>query len=110
MLVGDTESPFGTGRNGAVPGHRIAGKTGTSQDNLSVAFVGYTPQYAASVMVYNPKVRERVRGFGGGIPATIWRNAIAPILAGQPAVPFTAPAPAPARASAPAPAAAPSAD
>ena len=110
VLVGDTESPFGTGRNGAVPGHRIAGKTGTSQDNLSVAFVGYTPQYAASVMVYNPKERERVRGFGGGIPATIWRNAIAPILAGQPAVPFTAPAPAPARASAPAPAAAPSAD
>ena len=103
VLVGDTESPFGTGRNAAVPGHRIAGKTGTSQDNLSVAFVGYTPQYAASVMVYNPKERERVRGFGGGMPATIWRNAMAPILAGQPAVPFTAPVPEPA----PAPEAAP---
>ncbi|MGY1679624.1 transglycosylase domain-containing protein [Geodermatophilus sp. SYSU D01176] len=96
VLVGDTESPFGTGRNAAVPGHRIAGKTGTSQDNLSVAFVGYTPQYTASVMVYNPKAREQVRGFGGGMPATIWRNAMTPVLAGQPAVPFTAPAPAPA--------------
>jgi len=95
VLVGDTESPFGTGRNAAIPGHRVAGKTGTSQDNLSVAFVGYTPQYAASVMIYNPKEQERVRGFGGGMPATIWRNAMGPILAGQPAVPFTEPAPAP---------------
>jgi membrane peptidoglycan carboxypeptidase len=109
VLVGDTESPFGTGRNGAVPGHDIAGKTGTSQDNLSVAFVGYTPQYAASVMVYNPKEREQVRGFGGGIPATIWRNAMSPILAGQPAVPFSAPASAPAPQAAPAAAPAPEA-
>jgi membrane peptidoglycan carboxypeptidase len=96
VLVGDTESPFGTGRNAAIPGHRIAGKTGTSQDNLSVAFVGYTPQYTASVMVYNPKEREQVRGFGGGMPATIFYHAMAPVLAGQPSVPFTAPAPAPA--------------
>ncbi len=96
VLVGDTELPFGTGRNAAIPGHDIAGKTGTSQDNLSVAFVGYTPQYTASVMVYNPKEREQVRGFGGGMPATIFYHAMAPILAGQPAVPFTAPALAPA--------------
>ncbi|MDP9431062.1 MAG: penicillin-binding protein, partial [Actinomycetota bacterium] len=103
VLVGDTESPFGTGRNAAVPGHDIAGKTGTSQDNLSVGFVGYTPQYAASVMVYNPKEREQVRGFGGGIPATIWRNAMRPILAGQPLVPFSPPAAAPAPGAAPTP-------
>jgi membrane peptidoglycan carboxypeptidase len=61
--------------------------------------VGYTPQYTASVMVYNPKEREQVRGFGGGMPATIFYHAMAPILAGQPAVPFTAPAPAPAPAA-----------
>src|SRR6185312_2498375 len=28
-----------------IPGHQIAGKTGTSQSNFSVAFVGYTPKY-----------------------------------------------------------------
>ncbi|SNS65392.1 Membrane carboxypeptidase (penicillin-binding protein) [Geodermatophilus pulveris] len=100
VLVGDTESPYGTGRNAAIPGHRIAGKTGTSQDNLSVAFIGYTPEYAASVMVYNPKEREQVRGFGGGMPATIFYHAMAPVLAGQPAVPFTEPPPVP-RAPAP---------
>jgi hypothetical protein len=46
-------------------------------------------------MVYNPKEKERVRGFGGGMPATIFYHAMAPILAGQPAAPFTEPAPAP---------------
>jgi hypothetical protein len=51
-------------------------------------------------MVYNPKEREQVRGFGGGMPATIFYHAMAPILAGQPAVSFTAPAPAPAAAPA----------
>jgi membrane peptidoglycan carboxypeptidase len=63
-----------------VRGHQIAGKTGTTQENLSVAFVGYTPEIAASVMVFNPKEREDVGGFGGGKGATIWRDAMAPIL------------------------------
>jgi membrane peptidoglycan carboxypeptidase len=91
VLVGDTESPFGTGRNAAIAGHHISGKTGTSQDNLSVAFVGSTPRYTASVMVYNPKAREQVRGFGGGMPASIYWHAMSPILLGQPAVQFTPP-------------------
>ena len=93
VLVGDTESPFGTGRNAAIAGHHISGKTGTSQDNLSVAFVGSTPRYTASVMVYNPKAREQVRGFGGGMPASIYWHAMSPILLGQPAVQFTPPEP-----------------
>ncbi len=77
-----------TGTRAYVPGHQIAGKTGTSQENYSVAFVGYTPQYTASVMVLNPKRNQDVGGFGGGKGATIWHDAMAPILAGQPMVPF----------------------
>ncbi len=88
ILVGDVSRPEGTGTRAAIPGHEIAGKTGTSQGRDSVAFVGYTPQYAASVMVFNPKEKQDVGGFGGNMPATIWRNAMAPILTGQPAVPF----------------------
>src|SRR5687768_3802340 len=88
ILVGDVSSPEGTGTRAAVPGHEIAGKTGTSQKNWSAAFVGYTPQYAASVMVLNPKANENVCGFGGNKPATIWHDAMAPILEAQPAVPF----------------------
>jgi membrane peptidoglycan carboxypeptidase len=88
ILVGDVSRPEGTGTRAAIPGHEIAGKTGTSQGRDSVAFVGYTPQYAASVMVFNPKEKQDVGGFGGNMPATIWRTAMAPILTAQEAVPF----------------------
>ncbi|MGY1710044.1 transglycosylase domain-containing protein [Geodermatophilus sp. SYSU D00758] len=82
MLRKDVEPghPGQTGRRAYVPGHQIAGKTGTSQDNYSVAFVGYTPEIAASVMVLNPKRNEDVGGFGGGKGATIWHDAMAPVL------------------------------
>jgi membrane peptidoglycan carboxypeptidase len=88
ILVGDTALPFGTGTRAAIPGHPIAGKTGTSQNRDSVAFVGYTPDYAASVMVMNPKERQDVGGFGGGRGAQIWHDAMLPILSKQPATPF----------------------
>jgi membrane peptidoglycan carboxypeptidase len=85
MLRKDVEPgyPGQTGRRAYVPGHQIAGKTGTTQENLSVAFVGYTPEIVASVMVFNPKEREDVGGFGGGKGATIWHDAMAPILAAR---------------------------
>ncbi|MCF6743017.1 penicillin-binding protein [Blastococcus sp. KM273128] len=82
MLRKDVEPGYGgqTGRRAYVPGHQIAGKTGTTQENVSVAFVGYTPEIAASVMVFNPKENEDVGGFGGGKGATIWHDAMAPVL------------------------------
>ncbi|PRY41173.1 membrane peptidoglycan carboxypeptidase [Geodermatophilus tzadiensis] len=82
MLRKDVEpgNPGQTGARAYVRGHQIAGKTGTSQDNYSVAFVGYTPEITASVMVLNPKENEDVGGFGGGKGATIWRDAMAPVL------------------------------
>ncbi|MEI4273232.1 transglycosylase domain-containing protein [Klenkia sp. LSe6-5] len=80
--------PGQTGRAAYVPGHQIAGKTGTSQDNYSIAFVGYTPQLAAGVMVYDPVQNQDVGGFGGGKAATIWHDAMAPVLGAREAVPF----------------------
>ena len=82
MLRKDVEPGYSgqTGRAAYVPGHQIAGKTGTTQSNLSVAFVGYTPEITASVMVFNPKDPEDVGGFGGGKGARIWHDAMAPIL------------------------------
>jgi membrane peptidoglycan carboxypeptidase len=88
ILVGDTALPIGTGTRAVIPGHEIAGKTGTSQNRFSVAFVGYTPQYAASVMLLNPKANQDLGGYGGRLAAPIWRDAMQPILDGQPAVPF----------------------
>jgi membrane peptidoglycan carboxypeptidase len=88
ILIGDTALPIGTGTRAAIPGHEIAGKTGTSQDRFSVAFVGYTPQYAASVMVLNPKHNEDLGGYGGRLAAPIWHDAMLPILSAQPPAPF----------------------
>jgi membrane peptidoglycan carboxypeptidase len=88
ILIGDTASPIGTGTRAAIPGHEIAGKTGTSQDRFSVSFVGYTPQYAASVMVLNPKSNQDVGAYGGRIAAPIWHDAMLPILSAQAAAPF----------------------
>ncbi|MGY1822381.1 transglycosylase domain-containing protein [Geodermatophilus sp. SYSU D00079] len=82
MLVKDVApgNPGQTGARAHVPGHQIAGKTGTAQDNDSIAFVGYTPDVAASVMVFNPKRKQNVGGFGGGKAATVWHDAMAPVL------------------------------
>ena len=82
MLRKDVEPGNGgqTAARAYVPGHQIAGKTGTTQNNWSVAFVGYTPEITASVMVFNPKVNQNVGGFGGGKGATVWHDAMAPIL------------------------------
>ncbi|WP_089306799.1 transglycosylase domain-containing protein [Geodermatophilus pulveris] len=82
MLRKDVEPGYSgaTGTRAYVPGHQIAGKTGTSQGNDSIAFVGYTPEIAASVMVFNPKEKQNVGGFGGGKAATVWRDAMAPVL------------------------------
>ena len=88
ILIGDVASSIGTGTRAAIPGHPIAGKTGTSQDRFSVAFVGYTPQYAASVMVLNPKHNQDVGAYGGRGAAPIWHDAMLPILSAQAAVPF----------------------
>jgi membrane peptidoglycan carboxypeptidase len=103
MLRKDVEPGFRgqTGARAYVPGHQIAGKTGTNQNRDSVAFIGYTPQYSASVMVFSPLQNQDVGGFGGALGAGIWGNAMRPILSAQAPVPFTAPA-APAPAPAPA--------
>jgi membrane peptidoglycan carboxypeptidase len=81
VLRADVETVRGTGRRANVPGHQIAGKTGTSQNNHSVAFVGSTPEFTASVMVLNPDEAEDVGGFGGNKPAQTWHDAMAPVLA-----------------------------
>jgi membrane peptidoglycan carboxypeptidase len=85
MLRKDVEPGFGgqTASRAYIPGHQIAGKTGTINNNASVAFVGYTPEYTASVLVFNSAADKTVGGFGGGKGATIWHDAMLPILSNQ---------------------------
>ncbi len=43
----------GTGGNAAISGRQVAGKTGTSEKNRDLWFVGYTPQLVAGVWLGN---------------------------------------------------------
>jgi membrane peptidoglycan carboxypeptidase len=91
MLVNVIQS--GTGTKAAIPGHIVAGKTGTTESDKSASFVGITPDYAVSVMYFNPKEQADVGGHGGGLPAQVFHDAMAPILAKEPNKPFPAPDP-----------------
>jgi len=72
-----------TSGTGAVVGARMsrpaAGKTGTSNDNASAWFNGYTPEVAASVAFYRDDATQSLNGIGGltsvtggSFPARIW--------------------------------------
>ena len=74
---------------GAFP-RPIAGKTGTSQDNASAWFTGYSPDLATSVAFFRDSPKEQLKGIGGlssvtggTFPARIWnaymRGALAPL-------------------------------
>jgi membrane peptidoglycan carboxypeptidase len=67
----------------------IAGKTGTSQDNASAWFTGYSPDLATSVAFFRDSPKKQLKGIGGlssvtggTFPARIWnaymRGALAP--------------------------------
>ncbi|MEV0635276.1 transglycosylase domain-containing protein [Streptomyces sp. NPDC050619] len=64
-------------------GQKVAGKTGTSDDNKSAWFTGFTPDLVTSVGLFGEDVKTRAQvpmykagGFprvnGGGFPAEIW--------------------------------------
>lgn len=78
----------------------MIGKTGTSQDNASAAFVGATPQYAGAAMVFQPDAYPKSlcdggpglvykscgdpNMWGGGTPARTWFGAMKVIHEGLP--------------------------
>jgi membrane peptidoglycan carboxypeptidase len=99
VLEKDTSNPNGTATVAAMPYGPVAGKTGTAssdkrygQENSSAWFVGYTPDYVASVAVFNPSNtsspildvpdREGSDVFGA-YSAGIWKRAMEPVLAGR---------------------------
>ncbi|MEO3975996.1 transglycosylase domain-containing protein [Streptomyces sp. CAU 1734] len=82
-LEGVVEKPTGTGRAAAGP-YDAAGKTGTSENNRSAWYVGFTPKLVTAVALYgeHPEDGRQVtlnntvnegRANGGGVPAAIWR-------------------------------------
>ncbi|MFD6950934.1 transglycosylase domain-containing protein, partial [Nocardiopsis sp. NPDC060348] len=72
----------GGGTEAALPGHPVAGKTGTSTDAVSAWFVGYTPQLVAAVglsrkdandpLQFDGQTADQI--FGGTTSAKVWRE------------------------------------
>ncbi|MCS7483394.1 transglycosylase domain-containing protein [Umezawaea endophytica] len=79
----------------------MMGKTGTTEDYKSAAFIGATPDYAASVQTFNDGIeprgiclgaRPRLCGggdiFGGSLPARTWFDTMTRVLGDSPALPL----------------------
>ena len=91
----------GTGRNANI-GRPAAGKTGTNE-RKAVWYIGYTPDLAAGIGVWNPlnahfrlrNVRIGPRYFptvmGANLPAPIWRDTMEAALKGVPETRFVEP-------------------
>ena len=95
----------GTGFVAMGLGRPAAGKTGTTNENKSAWFAGYTPDLAAAVMFVkddakgDPMTLSGVGGMnsvtGGSFPARIWTAFMKGALAGSPVQQFVDPASAP---------------
>jgi membrane peptidoglycan carboxypeptidase len=80
-------------------GRPAAGKTGTSQQNASAWFTGYTPQLSTSIAFFRDDATQSLNGIGGltsvtggSFPARIWNAYMKAALKGEPKLEFSSPA------------------
>jgi penicillin-binding protein 1A len=90
MLQGVVER--GTGTAVKEVGKPVAGKTGTTNDEKDVWFIGFSPDLAVGVYLGYDKPRHIAnRATGGQLAAPVVRDFLKVALASKPAVPFTIP-------------------
>ncbi|MFJ7247870.1 transglycosylase domain-containing protein [Kitasatospora sp. NPDC098652] len=98
-VLRDVVSPRGTGAAALDLGRPAAGKTGTTDANLSAWFAGYTPELTTTVGLFreNPKTHAKeplagtaglTRVNGGAFPTRIWTDYMTAALNGTPTQQF----------------------
>ncbi|MFE6054323.1 transglycosylase domain-containing protein [Kitasatospora sp. NPDC056446] len=98
-VLRDVVSPRGTGAAALDLGRPAAGKTGTTDSNLSAWFAGYTPELTTAVGLFreNPKTHAKeplagtaglTRINGGAFPTKIWTAYMTAALDGTPTQQF----------------------
>jgi membrane peptidoglycan carboxypeptidase len=89
---------YGSGFEALKLNRPAAGKTGTSDNNASAWFSGYTPQLATSVAFFRNDATQNLHGIGGltsvtggSFPARIWTAYMRGALKGQKILQFPPP-------------------
>ncbi|HEY3436081.1 MAG TPA: transglycosylase domain-containing protein [Actinotalea sp.] len=91
----------GTAKKAKALGRPVAGKTGTSNENHSAWFIGYTPQMTTAVAMYqvgaDGKTEETISPFGGvkqvtgaTHPLDVWMAYMTPAMQGREVLQFPA--------------------
>ncbi|MBE6457105.1 MAG: PBP1A family penicillin-binding protein [Alphaproteobacteria bacterium] len=81
----------GTGKQARVPGHTIAGKTGTSNDVKDVWFIGFSKNLIAGVYLGFDTPRPLGRGAGSHMAARVFADFMRVALANEKNQPFPVP-------------------
>lgn len=81
---------YGTGMRARLD-RPVAGKTGTTNDDVDAWFVGYTADYVGAVWLGHDIPKSMVRVYGGMYPAIIWKHIMETAHKGLPVKQFPVP-------------------
>lgn len=83
----DASVRTGTGRLARIPGHSVAGKTGTTSGSRDAWFAGFTKDIVGVVWVGRDRREPMDGASGGSLAAPIWQQAVSAVLGGGPSLP-----------------------